>query len=195
MKNIIPLFTNLSRAYEIAMLGNFSIHVIFNKDYVEGYDDYKTIKNFFGEVFFSPKGEIICQIFKPNYSEKISPKAETLSDIIARVNSAKSNPLPTEMKNESSIALFNHAINKLNLSLNKQEIALKIAAVIAQLDNSPTIAPEHIAEAINYSYAYEDTFLNAEEQFISFGNNIKISNSQINHSDIENAINYLSNLL
>lgn len=195
MKNIIPLFPNLSRAYEIAMLGNFSINVVFEKDYIEGFDDYKTIKNFFGEIFFSAQGEITCQILKPNYSAKTNPKAETLSDIITRVNSAKTNPLPTEMKNESSIAIFNLAINKLNFSLNKQETILKVAAVIAQLDKSPTIAPEHVAEAIQYSNSYGKTFCNPEEQYISFGNNIKIYNSPLNHIDIQNAIDYLSKLL
>jgi hypothetical protein len=36
MKNLVGIWVNLSRAYEIALLGNFKIQIVFNKEYKQG---------------------------------------------------------------------------------------------------------------------------------------------------------------
>ena len=52
MKNLVGLWANLSRAYEMALLGKFSIQIIFDKEYIQGFDDYESIKSFYKDVLF-----------------------------------------------------------------------------------------------------------------------------------------------
>ena len=51
---------------------------------------------------------------------------------------------------EQSSALLEAAINKLGLSARAYNRILKIARTIADLDGTPQIEPDHIAEAIQY---------------------------------------------
>jgi hypothetical protein len=46
MKNLIGLWPNLFRAIEIAITGKYSISIFFEKDYINGFSDYKKLKSF-----------------------------------------------------------------------------------------------------------------------------------------------------
>ena len=63
---------------------------------------------------------------------------------------AQANTLPTEHHNNAHEILMKTAQSRAGLSLCDIQDAYKIAAVIAQLDNSPTIKIGHVAEAIHY---------------------------------------------
>ena len=52
--------------------------------------------------------------------------------------------------NEACISLLERAMNKLELSARAYSRIIKVARTIADLDGSDDIAPQHIAEAINY---------------------------------------------
>ncbi len=52
--------------------------------------------------------------------------------------------------NDSGLSLLKTAMQKLNLSARAYDKILKVSRTIADLDNSPDIKTEHLAEAINY---------------------------------------------
>ena len=193
MKNLVGLWTNLSRAYEVAMLGNFSVQIVFDKEYTEGFDDYENIKSFYNGISFVKEGDLIVKITKPDYNQK-TERFETLNDIHKRVEKATKNTKPTEFKNNSCDDLLKTATERLYFSLKKREMVIEISKVIAQLDGCKTIEPQHIAEAIQYNY-YDDTQCNAEEKCINFGSGIKIALCELDFIDVENAISYLSGLV
>ena len=193
MKNLVGLWVNLSRAYEIALLGNFRVKIVFDKEYKQGFEDYENIKAFYKDVLFCKDGDITVEIYKPNYTQdKIN--YETLDDILGRVNRAKNNSLPTDFKNDACNTLLKTATERLGFSYSKKEKVIEIAKIIAQLDNSKFIEAQHLAEAIQYN-CYDDTQCDAENKSISFGSGIQIALYDLDCIDIENAISYLSGLI
>lgn len=194
MENLVGLWINLSRAYEIALLGNFSIRVVFNKDYIQGFDDYESIKSFYKDVKFSKSGDLTVEIYKPDYTEnKIN--YETLTDIRNRVDKAKKNEIPNDFKNETCNVLLKTAIERLSFPHSKKESVIRISKIIAQLDNSKFIEPMHLAEAIQYNCMVDDIICCAEDRSISFGYGITISKTELDKQDINNAIDYLKSLI
>lgn len=193
MKNLVGLWATLSRAYEIALLGNYSIKIVFDKEYIQGFDDYKNIKSFYKDVLFCKDGDMTVKIYKPDYSQN-RINYETLEDIFGRVNQAKKNSLPTDFKDDSCNALLKTATERLGFSFSKKEKVIEIAKIIAQLDNSKVIEAQHIVEAIQYNRV-DDTVCIAEDKSISFGYGITITKSEIDSEDVNNAINYLKSLL
>lgn len=193
MKNLVGLWVNLSRAYEIALLGNFKIQIVFDKEYKQGFEDYENIKSFYDQVDFVKEGDLIVEIYKPDYNQK-TEIFETKEDIKSRVEKALKNKKPDLFKNGSCDALLKTATDRLGFTLQKREKVIEISKIIAQLDNSITIEPQHIAEAIHYN-CDDYTQCNAETKSISFGDGIQIALYNLDYTDIENAINYLSGLI
>ena len=194
-KNLIGLWPNLSRVYEIARLGGYSIQVVFNRDYVNGFPDYKMIKAFYSEAnFVARSGDLLTEIAEPdNYLSKV--EYETLQDIHKRVSLAKNNFRPVEFATGSACDLIlKAATERMNLSLYRIEKTKEVAGVIAQLSGSDVIRAEHIAEAVQYSYVYADAFINAQAETIEFGKGICIALHEHGREDIENAIKYLKTL-
>lgn len=196
--NIIGLWTNLSRVYEIAKLGGLSIRVVFDKDYINGFKDYELIKAFYKDVNFSIDGDIVFELTAPEISSYPSRKNqfETLEDIEKRIEKAKNNILPSEFSGDSCHTLLKTAINRMNFSLSDTEKVKEIAGIIAKLDGTVRIQVEHIAEAVQYRCLLgEGNYCNAENKSILFGSGIEIALTELDPTDIEKAIEYLQSLI
>jgi hypothetical protein len=201
MESIIGLWPNLDRAIEIAGVGDYSIEVIFNvDDYPAGVDDYKTIKEFYSELtytipFVAQDGDLTVEIVCPYDYEQLKHRFQ-LDDVERKINNAKlSNVFPTEFSHSACNTLLKTAKDKLNLSLKQVEHIKKVAATIARLELSPKIDTVHVAEAIQYNVPpmNELAYCRPEANEIQFGA-IKYAKDKLTVDDIDNAINYLTNL-
>ena len=191
--NLFPLWVGLSRAYEIALLGGFSIRVMIDEDYPEGFDDYQKIKDFFKGVEFSADGDMIIQIVKPKtYDSKII--GETMADVLGRVEVAKGNKTPNRFESTTCDVLLNTATDRLNLSYNDRDMIIEFAKTIAQLEGSENIKAVHIAEGIQYKY-FDGSLINIEGNCLTFGYGINIARTTLDRDDISNAIKHLESLL
>lgn len=150
-------WNNLERAYQIALLGGFNIcpvsaepiHCDFNRA-VETCN----LLNIFTPEF---SGSLIVELVKPQI-EPLGAFPKITVDYQKALD-AHANTLPTEHHNNTHEILMKTAQNKAGLSFSDIQDAYKIAATIAQLDNSPTIKIEHVAEAIHYKViSVEDVF-------------------------------------
>lgn len=168
--NVNGIYSNLSRAYEIALLGNFAIKLstVENADGFEvSENDMKFITTFFPNVkFYYPSDNdipfintvLFVELNKPHFEMFTSifrsgRKFETLQDIVSRVESAKNNNIPEFKLNEAGWTLFKTAYERLNFSLITCEYIVKTSQVIAWLHKSKDIKLEHLAEAIQYQCA------------------------------------------
>lgn len=144
------LYPNLARAYEIALLGGYSIEVFYNTiSYEEAPEDIALIMEYFSGVEFKRGGNIRIEICKPkiemnrNWYESIEHIKDRVENAVACV--------PTFLDNSCS-TLLKIATERLNLGL-KQVLEIKERAeIIARLDMSSAICAAHIAESIQYSY-------------------------------------------
>jgi hypothetical protein len=188
-RNLIGLWVNLSRAYEIALLGGHTLTVTANRNYKEAFDDYQEIKSFYKGVKFVDNGDICCEIDKPHYTQ--NRNYETLEEIIQRVNMVK---VPVfEFKNTASgEQLLKTAVERLSLSLKDVEKLEKTSVTIARLDGSTKVELQHLAEAIQYCKAQPDNVW-LEKRATSFGDQIFIGNGDLEVEDMEKAIEYLQN--
>ena len=191
-RNLIPLWYNFARVYEIAKLGNYSVRVIFENEYIEGFDDYKAIKKFYSGIQFSSTGQMVVEISKPDYDSTI--RGETLSDIHTRISEAKKFAIPEYVKTGAIASLVKTATERLNLSMENIENAEAIAVTIARLALSNEVRIEHIAEAIQYR-AVDETCIDAEGKAMQFGKNITIGRGLKNPTEIEEAISFLEKMI
>ena len=188
---VLRLWVNLSRAYEIALLGGFSIRVMIDEDYPEGFDDYQKIKDFFKGVEFSADGDMVVQIVKPDKYDTIG---ETMADVLGRVEVSKGNDMPNRFESTTCDTLLNTATDKLSLSYNDRDMIVEFAKAIAQLEGSKNIKAVHIAEGIHYK-AFDETLINVEGNYLTFGYGINIARTALDRGDITNAIKHLESLL
>ncbi|MEY3501745.1 MAG: Magnesium chelatase, subunit ChlI C-terminal [Bacteroidota bacterium] len=193
-KNLVGYWLNLARAYEIALLGNNTIQVVFNKDYKNGFHDYQLIKSFYKDVsFVAENGDIVVGITEPTLFSNI--KFETIDIIHNRVEKARVNSIPETFNIKDDVdRLIKVYIERIGTPINRIDNIIKIASTIAQLGKSATIKTEHVGEAIQYNTYYEDIIINAEKNSIVFGKSIEIALTTIEDVDIDNAIEYLKKL-
>jgi len=162
--NVTGLYSHLSRAFEIALLGGFTIRLVkaSNVDDKKPTDnDLIILSELFDEVDFTTeeyglrdleKIHLNLEISVPHISEIISNRiSESVDLVVKRSNEAKSNVLPEFKLSEAGRALLSNAYSKLdNIDLIKLDSIIQISRVIAQLHNSKEIKLEYLAEAIQY---------------------------------------------
>jgi hypothetical protein len=193
--NLIGVFPNLSRAYEIALLGGHSITVKYTADlfkYPKADEDYLAIKQYFNGVSFVADGDIWIEILNPKDYNR-GEYSETLQDIHNRVNKAKDNPEPFQDYCEAGKELLKNTTSKLNFSLKDVQTIKKLSSTIAKLDGETSILTHRVAEAILYRIKkyWEHEVVVAENNTTQFGDKICIKRGEIHFEDAEKAINYL----
>jgi hypothetical protein len=197
MNNIIGIWPNVFRAIEIAKTGNFTVSIVFEKDYENGFDDFQMIKEFCKGWFdtFVKDGDIAIELHPHPIYELANQKGfETLGDISKRIEKTLLHTKPELNFDSSSLAILKMATEKLNLSFKKIEKIKLISAVIAQMDLSDKITACHIAEAIQYYVIDYNNCIFAGNKEISFDGKITISLLEIDPETISNAIAYLTKL-
>lgn len=170
-QNVNGIYSNLSRAYEIALLGGFAIKLstVKNSDGIEvSENDMKFISGFFPNVkFYYPSDDknisfintvLFVELNKPHFNDITSilingRKSENLHDILSRVEGATLNITPEFKLSESGLALFKTAYDRMNLELIRCEYIANTSQIIAKLHNSKDIKMEYLAEAIQYQTA------------------------------------------
>lgn len=141
-------WTNFERAYQIALLGNFQICPVSTEPIHEDFNRAVNSCNLLN--IFTPNfsGALIVELVRPQI-EPSGAFPEITVNWQHAIN-AQANALPTEHHNNTHETLMKTAQNRAGLSMCAITDAYKIAATIAQLDNSPVIRLEHVAEAIHY---------------------------------------------
>lgn len=209
--DVIQLWRQVSRAYQIAKLGNFTIKLVADSDYKEFNDDWQEIVLFYKDVYFtnlnsnSPfqlvsavnkdkNPDLIIEIQKP-YNYIIHAKStETLEKLNLEVDKARNNTLPIGYNNTACQTLLTTASNRLNFSYKDCQQVFKIAQVIAQLEGTKMIQVEHVAEAVQYR-AFNRYHIDMDvTEIMCFGKNIDIKKGEIEQSDIDDCIKYLTSL-
>ena len=193
-KNIVvPMWPNLSRAYEIALAGGYSIKLIYCKDsYPSAPKDFELIKETYSDIEFKVDGDLVVELYRPDYVNTLIT-GESISDIKNRVSKI-SEKTKYEFKSPNSCdSLLKVAYDRLNLSVSDVKKIKELSHVIARLHNSDLIHTEHLAEAIHYCYSLEpmhstlgedsrvellDRLLEFEEIFDKWAQN-KISSEEV----------------
>ncbi len=200
--NLNAIWANLSRVYEIALLGDYSITLLFQKtEYPQVTDDYKVIKETFKDVKFKNNGDLY-HVIQPPYS--YYPKeAESVQDIIDRVEKARKNPHPLKYLDDTCHTFLNQTATRLNFGLADVEQIKKTARTIAWLENRRSIEAVDVAEATHYSKTFklhhEDGAVYTGDGVIHFPH-ISINKAGLDYgmfekTDVENAIKILKNYL
>lgn len=194
---MIEKFPGLFRALEIAKLGDLSVSISIPTEYETGIEDYNSIKQFCKGWFdnFVVDGDIKIGISKP--IDRKGNFVETLEEKSNRIAKAKLNVRPDILLCAACQSLLDTATRCMKFSLSRVEAIKNVAFIIARLENSQTIKPEHIGESIQYAIRRPDwkCEISAEDQSISFGEKITIQPGHIEHKAIEDAIEFLKRLL
>lgn len=145
---------NLERAYQIALLGGFKICPVSAEPIHEDFN--RAVKSCNLLNIFTPEfsGSLVVELVRPEIGALFPEITVNWQYAI----DAQANALPTEHHNNTHETLMKAAQDKGGLSLCDIQDAYKIAATIAQLDNSPVIRLEHVAEAVHYKIIEKDVF-------------------------------------
>lgn len=199
--NIVGLWSNLGRAYQIARVGGFTIQVVYDYEY-KAADDYQKIKEFYSDVTFAAKGNLVVELRPPDKTELIWAASKnqttqiTFEHLSSEVATMQNNPKPQNLYLcKASEALLKRATQHYNLDLTQVETCIKVAATIAHMHNYSTVQAEHIAEALQYSVTHLQHQVIAENNTIQFGSHITIDYNYKEPDDIHAAIAYLQSLI
>jgi hypothetical protein len=164
--NLISCYPSFARAYEIGLLGNFSLNICVDTsnaeyDYITMFENAKLLKRKY--PLFGSNGIIYFEINKLDYDKIItSNKCETIIDITNRVKEKQSNIKPLFEFNPTNTELLKSFYNKTKVSVQDFQETLKIAEVIAQFEGTPTVELSYIAEACLYKSLASESYLRAE---------------------------------
>ena len=196
--NLLGGWSNLSRAIEIALVGGHTITVVFDSDYEQGWDDYKTLKDFANEVGFfknfTEDGDLYVELVKPDIYPAEGSLFESLDTVKARVDKAIKWELKSNFLNDACRSLLRTATQRFELSFKEHGTIRYVAGSIARLDGSDEVRLEHLAEAVSYRFNKRGMHFNAEAGTVNIGNSIKINKGPIEASEIEAAVNYLNSI-
>jgi hypothetical protein len=150
--NLVGIACGVSRAYEIAKAGNFSVKIVAGRDVSQNDVD---LFNKFYAFDASDNPDIIVELAFSSqdiFTYLItSRKCESIEDINNRVAKHDFSDLKVDWSlNSTCLALLKTAVNRLQLGIHDVLKIIDIATAIAKLAESTTIKPEHIAEAIQY---------------------------------------------
>lgn len=146
--NLIALAVNISRAYEIAKVGNHTVKIVANElackqdiDLLNEFYGFKEVHNpdLVMELAYGTQDVLNC--FKTNGCETLQDINKRLPGTLIEVSDTLDTP---------SFTLLKTAIQRLQLGVNDVVIIHKVAKTIASLAESNKIKAEHIAEAIQY---------------------------------------------
>lgn len=114
---ITGLWVNVARAYEVALAGNYTIKLVYNKiEYPSAPKDFELIKNYYPDVKFTTDGDLAVEIYGPNIGDK--NYGEDITQIVGRVRNM-SNATLNEFKSKGAVdSLLNTAQSRLNLGGN-----------------------------------------------------------------------------
>jgi hypothetical protein len=156
--SIIGLYANISRVFEIATVGNFTMSFCYysDKEDVErtvNPRDIKMIADYYG-INPVTEGDLLVEVTRPSFDDiqaSMIRNFETMEDLNARIAKAKETIEPAiSTLNEVCLSLLASAYERLNISVYHVPMIFKIAQTIARMAQSETIRVEHIAEAIQY---------------------------------------------
>ncbi len=189
MKTLFGLWPNLSRAYEIARFGGYSLSLAFDKEaYPQAREDYEEIKNFFVGVEYKRYGDLFLTIHQPDYLG--SATAVDHDYVNARLQKSRGNVEPKGYTSKTSYdAFMGNVIKRFPLGVTQQELVHNLAHNIAWMDGDSQIGVEHLAEAIHYRIADEDC-TPLERDYIEFGG-ILIPSRLPEQAVVQDAIEYL----
>jgi hypothetical protein len=149
-KELTVFFPRLSRLCEIAIVSGMSVDVYYDwTKYTNGFDDFKVIWDYFKDVHFCHPSDLTVTIEAPT---NINVVGETYIDVF---NRAKMVTLKSLELNSETTALRKIIINRAALSINKTMMLDKVSNIIACMDKSNVILPQHIAEAAQYVSQHE----------------------------------------
>lgn len=156
--NLIGLYPNIARAYEINRVGGHLVTFCYYEDKEDpersvNVRDIQVLRAHF-EMGGTASGDLLVEVVRPDFDSiqaAIFRAYETKEDIAKRVIEARKFPKPEiSAINEVGYSLLKTAYGRLNLSVLEVTIIRRVAATIAQMAFSSVIKVEHIAEAIQY---------------------------------------------
>lgn len=162
--NIIGLYVNISRMYEVCKVGNHSISFCYysspeDKERSVNIEDIKMIADFYN-LGTSLNGDILCEVVRPDFGSieySMTRNHETLEEINERIEKAIAFETPElNTLNPACMSLLKHAYDRMNFSVSNIKLILSIAQTIARLAYSSIIKIEHVAEAIQYRALRDD---------------------------------------
>lgn len=157
--NLVAIAVNIARIYEIAKVGGFTVELLPASNVDDrpiSSQDFRLINDFFS---FGDPGEnpdIIAELAFDHSDimrtiSVIGNRCETIDQINERIDKHRLSDLQVDRTiSGASEALLKKAVDKLNLGICETFKIIDIAEVIAKMEDSAKIKPEHIAEAIQY---------------------------------------------
>ena len=152
---------NFNRALEVAMVQNHPVLVLPEvKGEYNNIAEVEEIKEQFKEfVNFKSSLRSIKIEYVKIYADSIldTTRLELFKNVLERSKNAKLvvEGVSDEL-NDTCKHLLKAAIQKLDLNKVDADLIISISRSIAALDKSLVLRPEHIAEAIQYSYVVDD---------------------------------------
>lgn len=147
IKMNLSYYPRLSRAYEIALNGKFSIGLSADiSEYPSFSEDYPLIIAFYNRVPFSEDPDMCIELYNPQFDNR---KSEDMSALLGRTQKYTNISEDLTLSSSGEVLLKN-AMQRLNLGLKDRDLILRIARVITNMEGDPLIQVSYLAEAIMY---------------------------------------------
>jgi hypothetical protein len=139
-------WVNLERAYEVALLGGYTVTPVSNEPI---YEDFNTFAKPTLQGILHENGDMFVEL-SPLQRDNLDIEVSFHVNM-EKIEALKNTPNPDEYVDEKKCMGFLKTIQeRMNFSEVQLKRIEKIAATIAKLDDSKAIELNHIAEAIHY---------------------------------------------